>query len=59
MIVAMLETATEEQIDAVIETMTEAGVDVHRTTGKTQTILAAVGPSVKTVIVVLRRSGAY
>jgi 3-deoxy-7-phosphoheptulonate synthase len=45
MIVAMLETATEEQIDAVIETMTEAGVDVHRTTGKTQTILAAVGPT--------------
>jgi 3-deoxy-7-phosphoheptulonate synthase len=43
MIVAMQEKATEEQIDAVIEAMEEAGVDVHRTTGATQTILAAVG----------------
>jgi 3-deoxy-7-phosphoheptulonate synthase len=43
MIVAMLDTATEDQIDAVIDAMTEAGVDVHRTTGKLQTILAAVG----------------
>jgi len=43
MIVAMQEMATEEQIDAVIEAMAEAGVDVHRTTGATQTILAAVG----------------
>ena len=32
MIVAMQETATEEQIDDVIEAMTEAGVGVHRTT---------------------------
>jgi 3-deoxy-7-phosphoheptulonate synthase len=39
----MQENATEEQIDAVIEAMEEAGVDVHRTTGATQTILAAVG----------------
>jgi 3-deoxy-7-phosphoheptulonate synthase len=43
MIVAMQEKATEEQIYAVIEAMEEAGVDVHRTTGKTQTILAGVG----------------
>ncbi len=43
MIVAMQEKATEEQIDAVIEAMAESGVDVHRTTGATQTILAAVG----------------
>jgi len=43
MIVAMQEKATEEQIDAVIEAMTEAGVDVHRTTGSIQTILAGVG----------------
>jgi 3-deoxy-7-phosphoheptulonate synthase len=43
MIVAMQEKATEEQIDAVIEAMAEAGVDVHRTTGESQTILAAVG----------------
>jgi 3-deoxy-7-phosphoheptulonate synthase len=43
MIVAMQEKATEEQIYAVIEAMEEAGVDVHRTTGATQTILAGVG----------------
>ena len=45
MIVAMMETASEDQIDAVIDAMMEAGVDVHRTTGKLQTILAAVGPT--------------
>jgi 3-deoxy-7-phosphoheptulonate synthase len=45
MIVAMQENATEEQIDAVIEVMSECGVDVHRTTGAMQTILAAVGPT--------------
>ena len=45
MIVAMQENATEEQIDAVIEAMSESGVDVHRTTGAMQTILAAVGPT--------------
>ena len=33
MIVAMQEKATEEQIDAVIDAMVEAGVNVHRTTG--------------------------
>jgi 3-deoxy-7-phosphoheptulonate synthase len=43
MIVAMQAGATEEQIDAVINAMEEAGVDVHRTTGEFQTILAAVG----------------
>src|ERR1035438_1032630 len=43
MIVAMHELATEEQIDAVINAMVEAGVNVHRTTGATQTILAGVG----------------
>jgi 3-deoxy-7-phosphoheptulonate synthase len=45
MIVAMLEKATEEQIDAVIDAMVEAGVGVHRTTGAMQTILAGVGPT--------------
>ena len=45
MIVAMQEKATEEQIDYVIEAMVEEGVEVHRTTGATQTILAAVGPT--------------
>jgi 3-deoxy-7-phosphoheptulonate synthase len=43
MIVAMQEKATEEQIDAVIDALVEAGVEVHRTTGEMQTILAAVG----------------
>ena len=45
MIVAMQEHATEEQIDAVIEAMVDGGVEVHRTTGASQTILAAVGPT--------------
>jgi 3-deoxy-7-phosphoheptulonate synthase len=45
MIVAMQEKATEEQIDAVIGAMVEAGVGVHRTTGASQTILAGVGPT--------------
>jgi 3-deoxy-7-phosphoheptulonate synthase len=45
MIVAMQELATEEQIDAVIDAMVEAGVNVHRTTGTSQTILAGVGPT--------------
>jgi 3-deoxy-7-phosphoheptulonate synthase len=45
MIVAMQEKATEDQIDAVITAMSEAGVDVHRTTGAMQTILAGVGPT--------------
>jgi 3-deoxy-7-phosphoheptulonate synthase len=45
MIVAMQEKASEEQIDAVIAVMLEAGVNVHRTTGATQTILAGVGPT--------------
>jgi len=43
MIVAMQEKATEEQVDAVINAMEEAGVNVHRTTGEFQTILAGVG----------------
>ena len=45
MIVAMQERATEEQIDAVIDAMVDAGLNVHRTTGATQTILAGVGPT--------------
>src|SRR5215469_16397916 len=43
MIVAMLETATEQHIQAVIERMVELGFNVHRTTGAQQTILAGVG----------------
>jgi len=45
MIVAMQEKATEEQIYAVVVAMEELGVNVHRTTGSMQTILAGVGPT--------------
>jgi 3-deoxy-7-phosphoheptulonate synthase len=47
MIVAMQEKATEEQIDAVINALIESGVEVHRTTGEMQTILAAVGQTAR------------
>ena len=43
MIVAMQETATEEQIEVVIEHLMQMGFSVHRTTGERQSILAAVG----------------
>src|SRR5690349_12010872 len=43
MIVAMQETATEDQIQVVVEHLIEMGFSVHRTTGERQTILAAVG----------------
>ena len=43
MIVAMLNEATEENIQQVIERMVELGFNVHRTTGAAQTILAGVG----------------
>jgi 3-deoxy-7-phosphoheptulonate synthase len=43
MIVAMLDNATEQHIQTVIERMVELGFDVHRTTGAQQTILAGVG----------------
>src|SRR5581483_8102179 len=43
MIVAMQETASDTQIQRVIERLTQMGFDVHRTTGERQTVLAAVG----------------
>ena len=43
MIVAMQETASEEQIQVVVEHLIDLGFSVHRTTGERQTILAAVG----------------
>jgi 3-deoxy-7-phosphoheptulonate synthase len=46
MIVAMQETATEEQIQQVVEHLIRMGFSVHRTTGVRQTILAAVGARV-------------
>jgi len=46
MIVAMQELASEEQIQAVIERLVELGFEVHRSTGKVQTVLGAVGARV-------------
>jgi 3-deoxy-7-phosphoheptulonate synthase len=43
MIVAMQESATEQQIQNVIGKLVDLGFNVHRTTGAQQTILAAVG----------------
>jgi 3-deoxy-7-phosphoheptulonate synthase len=43
MIVAMQSTATEEDVQGVIERLTQVGFNVHRTTGAVQTVLAAVG----------------
>lgn len=46
MIVAMQETATDEQIQQVVEHLIRMGFSVHRTTGARQTVLAAVGARV-------------
>src|SRR5213075_1301114 len=46
MIVAMQETASEEQIQVVMEHLMNMGFSVHRTTGERQTVLAAVGARV-------------
>ncbi|HWF02957.1 MAG TPA: 3-deoxy-7-phosphoheptulonate synthase [Candidatus Angelobacter sp.] len=43
MIVAMQETAAEEQIQQVIERLVSMGFEVHRSTGARQTVLGAVG----------------
>ena len=43
MIVAMLETATEAQIQDVTDHLMQMGFAVHRTTGARQSVLAAVG----------------
>ena len=43
MIVAMQESATEEQIQQVIEHLVKMGFEVHRSTGVRQTVLGAVG----------------
>ena len=39
----MLETATEEQVQKVIERLIDMGFEVHRSTGARQTVLGAVG----------------
>jgi len=43
MIVAMAQTATEEEIQYVMSRMMDLGFNVHRTTGTVQTVLAGVG----------------
>ncbi|HKU20634.1 MAG TPA: 3-deoxy-7-phosphoheptulonate synthase [Terriglobales bacterium] len=43
MIVAMQESASEEQIQQVIEHLVKMGFEVHRSTGVRQTVLGAVG----------------
>jgi 3-deoxy-7-phosphoheptulonate synthase len=43
MVIVMEQTATEEQIQKVIEALVEVGYDVHRSTGVSHTVLGAVG----------------
>src|SRR3982750_283425 len=43
MVVVMQERATEEQIEKVVARLVEMGMDVHRSTGVTRTVLGAVG----------------
>ena len=43
MVVVMKERATEGQIDAVIARLIELGMDVHRSSGATRTVLGVVG----------------
>src|SRR5919108_4928696 len=46
MIVAMSESASEEQIQQVIERLVNMGFEIHRSTGARQTVLGAVGARV-------------
>ena len=43
MVVVMKERASEEQVDAVISRLIELGMDVHRSSGVTRTVLGVVG----------------
>jgi 3-deoxy-7-phosphoheptulonate synthase len=43
MVVVMEERATEQQIEQVVARLVEMGMDVHRSTGVTRTVLGAVG----------------
>jgi 3-deoxy-7-phosphoheptulonate synthase len=43
MVIVMEKTATEDQIQKVIESLVEVGYDVHRSTGVSHTVLGAVG----------------
>jgi 3-deoxy-7-phosphoheptulonate synthase len=46
MVIVMQQGATEPQIDAVIDRLTELGFDVHRSTGVVHTVLGGVGGKV-------------
>src|ERR1035438_3862476 len=46
MLIVMQQGATEPQIDAVIDRLTELGFDVHRSTGVVHTVLGGVGGKV-------------
>ena len=43
MVVVMQERATEEQIEKVVAHLVSLGLDVHRSTGVSRTVLGAVG----------------
>ena len=43
MVVVMEERATESQIEKVVASLVEAGMDVHRSTGVNRTVLGVVG----------------
>ena len=43
MVVVMEERASEAQIELVVARLVEMGMDVHRSTGVTRTVLGAVG----------------
>src|SRR5690349_20163163 len=43
MVVVMQERATEAQIEKVVARLVELGMDLHRSTGVTRTVLGAVG----------------
>ena len=43
MVVVMEERATEAQIENVVKRLIDMGMDVHRSTGVTRTVLGAVG----------------
>jgi 3-deoxy-7-phosphoheptulonate synthase len=43
MVIVMEETATEEQVSAVIDKLVRLGFDIHRSTGVRHTVLGAVG----------------
>jgi 3-deoxy-7-phosphoheptulonate synthase len=49
MVIVMEQTATEDQVQKVIEMLVEVGYDVHRSTGVAHTVLGAVGSPTRPV----------